>query len=127
MKFGMRLTQVSKCYGSHHPKLKTWQQQLRRLEQGHSTTENPAWASDQSDVHDDRSHHRKAQALPTSWRERELLNNNYSYSGSSMAQVSNSVVIIFALVSLCYPISTFLFKTNFTYSTKVHRTVKLLR
>ena len=108
MKFGMRLTQVSKCYGSHHPKLKTWQQQLRRLEHGHSSTKKPAWASSSSNGHAESTHHhhRKAQALPTSWRERELLNNNYSYSSSSKAQISNNVVIAFALVSILYPLSS---------------------
>ena len=118
MKFGMRLTQVSKCYGSHHPKLKTWQQQLRGLEHGFGSTKKPAWASSSPDVHEDPTHHRKAQALPTSWRERELLNNNYAYSISSKAQISNSVVIIFALVSTLYPLATILSQSHVRHSSK---------
>ena len=116
MKFGMRLTQVSKCYGSHHPKLKTWQQQLRHLEQGHSTTKKPAWASESSDVYIDQSH-RKAQALPTSWRERELLNNNYIYStGSPKVHASNLIVIILSIVTILSPLSSIIFQNTAIYS-----------
>ena len=97
MKFGMRLSQVSKCYGSHHPKLKTWQQQLKHLELGHDTTKKPTWASSSSDIYVDQTN-RKAQALPTSWRERELLNDNYIYSGSTKYQTSSSVVLLALLI-----------------------------
>merc|ERR1712223_933005 len=127
MKFGMRLTQVSKCYGSHHPKLKTWQQQLRRLEHGHSSTKIPAWASSSSESHVESTHHRKAQALPTSWRERELLNNNYSYSSSSKAQISNSVVIIFALVSILCPLSSLLYWIPVTRASEALTSCRKLR
>lgn len=60
LKYGMRLTQVSKCYGSHHPRLR-WRTS--------STTSRPR---------------KRITALP-SWRQREL---NNLIPGSSRAPAS---------------------------------------
>jgi hypothetical protein len=79
---GMRLTQVSKCYGSFHPRMH-WQSSTATTTGGRTTTSS--------------SRSKKITALPR-WREKEL--NNEIDSGAQMQKSSLLSIVCIALLLL---------------------------
>ena len=86
---GMRLTQVSKCYGSFHPRMH-WQSSTVASSGRDSTTG---------------SRNKKITALPR-WREREL-NNEIDSSGALRRQSDATVTIVVAVVAVVTYVSSF--------------------
>ena len=88
LRFGMRMTQVSKCYGSQHPRLRWRYRNRARTVHGGGGNATAV----------------KATALPT-WRERQLNGDAGGYGSGGAARVRDAslvvVLVVAVLASLC--------------------------